>query len=61
MESSVSPQLDSSLNDSVSDGEENQSEDSPSPADPQVRHIVIKGSAIKLTEKGIRFTSTLGC
>uniref|UniRef100_A0A3Q1GQI2 cAMP-responsive element modulator-like n=1 Tax=Acanthochromis polyacanthus TaxID=80966 RepID=A0A3Q1GQI2_9TELE len=33
METSVSSQLDSSLNDSVTDGEDNQSETSPSPAD----------------------------
>ncbi|XP_068574305.1 cAMP-responsive element modulator-like isoform X1 [Cebidichthys violaceus] len=37
MDSSVSPQLDGSLNGSVTDGEENPSEDSPSPAArPQV-------------------------
>ncbi|XP_074508411.1 cAMP-responsive element modulator isoform X1 [Sebastes fasciatus] len=36
METSVSPQLDSSLNDSMTDGEENHSEDSPLAASPQV-------------------------
>lgn len=34
MDTSVSPQLDSSLNDSVTDGEENHSGASLSPADP---------------------------
>ncbi|XP_059200972.1 cAMP-responsive element modulator isoform X1 [Centropristis striata] len=34
MDASVSPQLDSSLNNSVTDGEENHSEDSSSPAEP---------------------------
>ncbi|XP_042353145.1 cAMP-responsive element modulator-like [Plectropomus leopardus] len=34
MDSSVSPQLDNNFNESVTDGEENHSEDSPSPAAP---------------------------
>lgn len=51
MDSSVSSQLDSSLNDSLTDGEENQSETSPSPAAAAQVHTCAVRKCLVLTKR----------
>ncbi|XP_023137059.1 cAMP-responsive element modulator-like isoform X1 [Amphiprion ocellaris] len=50
METSVSSQLDSSLNDSVTDGEDNQSETSPSPADRDQVSLAAESSGVTVVQ-----------
>ncbi|KAM9844778.1 cAMP-responsive element modulator isoform 1-T1 [Aulostomus maculatus] len=51
MDASVSPQLDSSLNDSVTDGEENHSEASPSPQIATVAELEDEDESVTDTQK----------
>lgn len=50
MDSSVSPQLDSTLNDTVTDGEENHSEDSPSPAAPPQVSVATESPGVTVVQ-----------
>ncbi|XP_070701053.1 cAMP-responsive element modulator-like [Pempheris klunzingeri] len=50
MDTSVSPQLDSSLNDSVTDGEENLREASPSPAAPSQASVAAESPGVTVVQ-----------
>ncbi|XP_070830353.1 cAMP-responsive element modulator isoform X1 [Chaetodon trifascialis] len=50
MDTAVSPQLDSSLNDSVTDGEENHNEASPSPAAPAQAPVAAESPGVTVVQ-----------